>query len=106
MLNFDVMTPVKGCKLSESILCFFIRIVNRYVTYNLRERAVKSKFNAVIQFTLLACIIERFLLTSRVLPGDYSIFDFCTRDNTNFYSGQYGSNDLPQPRSSALSECF
>ena len=23
-----------------------------------------------------------------------------------FYSGQYGSNDLPQPRKSALSECF
>ena len=24
----------------------------------------------------------------------------------HFYSGQYGSNDLPQPRRSALSECF
>ena len=24
----------------------------------------------------------------------------------HFYSGQYGSNDLPQPRRSALSECL
>ena len=24
----------------------------------------------------------------------------------HFYSGQYGSNDLPRPRRSALSECF
>ena len=54
MLNFDIMTPVKGCKLAESILCFYIRIVNRYVTYNLGERAIKSKFKALIQFTLLA----------------------------------------------------
>ena len=23
-----------------------------------------------------------------------------------FYSGQYGSNDLPRPRRSVLSECF
>ena len=25
---------------------------------------------------------------------------------STFYSGQYGSNDLPRPRRSALSECF
>ena len=62
MLNFDIMTPVKGCKLAESILCFYIRIVNRYVTYNLGERAVKSTFKALIQFTLLAQIIERLLV--------------------------------------------
>ena len=24
----------------------------------------------------------------------------------HFYSGQHGSNDLPRPRRSALSECF
>ena len=28
MLKFYIMTPVKGRKLAESILCFFIRIVD------------------------------------------------------------------------------
>ena len=55
------------------------------MTYNLGERAVKSTFKALIQVTLLAWIIERLLVTSRVLPGDYSISDFCARDNTTDY---------------------
>ena len=48
---------------------------------------------------------------------DPNLFFFClfflgggwesfTTKAQHFYSGQYGSNDLPQPRRSALSECF
>ena len=29
-----------------------------------------------------------------------------TTTSQHFYSGQYGNNDLPRPRRSALSDCF
>ena len=39
-------------------------------------------------------------------PGEGGGGELFITKAQHFYSGQYGSNDLPRPRRSALSECF